>query len=157
MTHGCIRIFHQDDDRSILLHTHHTGDTGYLTKIVKESPAFMALHRFEWLTKSLQPCTIEELAEMMECHALGEGHDNPPTVASWLIAFKPGVLEPVPHEFIKDLATWSGADHPCVLTISERQWVLSKGGLKKTVRFDPVLAMVEAIYAKAKANAISNS
>lgn len=131
-----------------MLHTTHTAQR--IPEIVKEAPGFMALQRYDWLAEfrnhERMPKSREELLDFMSGNCVGDGHDYQIEVAAWLIACRPGMLRVVPKEYRRDLPSWSGIDHPYLLTLSEHNWRLTRGGLKKPIEFDPIEKSFDALW-----------
>ena len=147
MTHGCLIIRAKGERRRVLLHTYHTGMN--IPLAVERALPFRARDRFSYLAEwyfRRRFTTRERLLDMMMESAFNDGAGYAPSVAAWIISASPGLLEPVPRSFTKDLADWSGIDAPYRLTISEEEWLLRDEQGETIAAIDVRAVMVEAVW-----------
>lgn len=160
MTHGCIIVQRADEkNRRILLHTYHSG---YLIPdIVTAAPAFICKHRWSFILEDKKKFKYKNVADMRDqLDRLGfdSGMYYQPSVAALLVAQRPYVLEVVPDEFKTDMAEWSGADHPWVLTMNEdkQKWSLKDEDGKDGLIIKPTDAMYQWLWEEYKRRSKKN-
>ena len=146
MTHSCIVVKRTDEKRQILLHTYHSG---YLIPdIVKAVPAFICKHRWSFMIRHHRRYPTEKVLRTALLNSFDDGMYYQPSVAALLVAQRPWVLEVVPYKFQPDMADWSGADHPYVLSMDEAlcRWTLYSEEGKKILTMNPTGEMFSWLW-----------
>ena len=150
MTHSCIVVRRTDEKRQILLHTYHSG---YLIPdIVKAVPAFICKHRWSFMIRRHKDYLTVDALKAGILNTFDDGMYYQPSVAALLVACYPWVLEVVPYNFRKDMAAWSGADHPYVLMMDEEKfnWTLTNEEGETILTTNPTRAMFNWLWEQIK-------
>lgn len=147
MTHGCLVVRAWGERRRLLLHTYHSGMN--IPHAVEQALPSRARKRVSYLAEwyfRRRYTTRERLWDTLRSDALTDGAGFPPSASAWIISASPGLLEPTPWSFVKDLPEWSGVDHPYTLAISDYEWILKGQHGELLAAYDVAAVMFEAVW-----------
>lgn len=149
MTHGSLYIRTKGERRRLLLYTYHTGQA--IPEAVQAAPGHHACRRFDYLAEARFAERLrgdrEELLSLLRSSAADDGLSWAPSVASWIIAAKPGFLAPIPPGYVRDLDLGL-VDYRYELFLSEEAWLLRKlhDVNYMVIEIDPWGLIVEALW-----------
>lgn len=154
MTHGCLEIRTKGERRKVFLHTYHTGMM--IPEAVQRAFAVRAkqvdyflgfLPKRKRKEASILPALMESFRRCNTTEVFGYA----PSAAALIITAVPGLLEPLPPAFLKDLPPgWSGMDSPYRLTVAEHEWVLLGEEGKECLRTNPTEELARQLIAMKK-------